>query len=205
MQISYQISGSYQIVLLLRKYFTRATIDHLNSSKIWLEIRSIYPDLPHLHLFISASLQHHKLPFLSDLFLLSLLLSCSACMPLPLYEELVLNALATLNNLSYYDEPGSCVVQKQQEITECEDKPPSQPLCHFKADWVSLSLCRSVGECCSGGEQWGTARVYEGVRKPLALPHCQEDPCREERWVGRTCLWLKCTSLSGKGTCFCAE
>ena len=137
MQISYQISGSYRnivIVLLLKKYFTRATIDHLNSSKIWLEIRSIYPDLPHLHLFISASLQHHKLPFLSDLFLLSLLLSCSACMPLPLYEELVLNALATLNNLSYYDEPGSCVVQKQQEITECEDKPPSQPLCHFKAD-----------------------------------------------------------------------
>ena len=47
-------------------------------------------------------------------------LSCSACMPLLLYEELVLNALATLNNLSYYDEPGSYVVQKQQEITERE-------------------------------------------------------------------------------------
>ena len=41
-------------------------------------------------------------------------------MPLLLYEELVLNALATLNNLSYYDEPGSYVVQKQQEITERE-------------------------------------------------------------------------------------
>ena len=41
-------------------------------------------------------------------------------MPLLLYEELVLNALATLNNLSYYDKPGSYVVQKQQEITERE-------------------------------------------------------------------------------------
>ena len=59
---------------------------------------------------------------LYDLFPLLFHLSCSACMPLLLYEELVLNVLATLNNLSYYDEPGSYVVQKQQEITEREEQ-----------------------------------------------------------------------------------
>lgn len=110
---------------------------HLISSKIWLEIRSIHPDL---YLTCLSSFQLLYGSISCHFCLLLFLLSCSACMPLPLYEELVLNALATLNNLSYYDEPDSCVVQKQQEITECEDKLPSQPLCHFKANWVSLSL-----------------------------------------------------------------
>lgn len=45
----------------------------------------------------------------------------TACMPLLLYEELVLNTLATLNNLSYYPEPDSYVVQRLQEVTEREE------------------------------------------------------------------------------------
>lgn len=61
----------------------------------------------------------------------------AACMPLLLYEELVLNTLATLNNLSYYPEPDSYVVQRQQEVTEREelisfpDLVPSHVGCSF--------------------------------------------------------------------------
>ncbi len=35
-------------------------------------------------------------------------------------EELVLNVLATLNNLTYYAGPDSCIVQRQTELAECE-------------------------------------------------------------------------------------
>jgi hypothetical protein len=39
---------------------------------------------------------------------------------LPDYQELVLNALAALNNLSYYTEASSPIVQRQREVAECE-------------------------------------------------------------------------------------
>ena len=35
-------------------------------------------------------------------------------------EELVLNAVATINNLSYYSVDGSAVTQRRLHITECQ-------------------------------------------------------------------------------------
>ena len=35
-------------------------------------------------------------------------------------EELVLNAVATINNLSYYSVDGSAVTQRRLHITECK-------------------------------------------------------------------------------------
>ena len=63
-----------------------------------------------------------------------LLLSHSAAnFPLGEYEELVLNGLATLNNLSYYAQPDSCIVLRQQEVAQCKfiKKPIPHPSPHL--------------------------------------------------------------------------
>ena len=40
-------------------------------------------------------------------------------------EELVLNAVATINNLSYYAVDGSCVTGRRLHIAECKSQAPS--------------------------------------------------------------------------------
>ena len=44
----------------------------------------------------------------------------SANLPLLDYQELILNTLATLNNISYYAQTESYIIQRQKEVAECE-------------------------------------------------------------------------------------
>ena len=47
--------------------------------------------------------------------------SSPANLPLLEYQELVLNTLAALNNLSYYAQSDSSIVQRQKEVAECKE------------------------------------------------------------------------------------
>ena len=79
----------------------------------------------------------------------------TAYLPLSDYEELVLNVLSTLNNLSYYAQPESCLIQRQQELAECKliKKPQViwrafPPLNFYSTLWAHHNKsCSSHFEC----------------------------------------------------------